>query len=107
VITRRLLEGNGPFPLFEERFGLIFSFFHTFAIKEYDMASFTLTPENADKVKIKFLRKYRDLVQNDIAFTPGQEDRLVEQLMELVKRDRKYVEFTINKALADPDGNRL
>jgi hypothetical protein len=71
------------------------------------MASFTLTPENAEKVKIKFLRKYRDLVQNDIAFTPGQEDRLVEQLMELVKRDRRYIEFTINKALADPDGNRL
>lgn len=71
------------------------------------MASFTLTPETAEKVKIKFLRKYRDLVHNDIAFTPGEEDRLVEQLMDLVKRDRKYVEFTISKALADPDGNRL
>lgn len=71
------------------------------------MASFILTPETAEKVKIKFLRKYRDLVQNDIAFTPGDEERLVEELIVLTKRDRKYVEFTINKALADPQGNRL
>lgn len=71
------------------------------------MANFTLTPETAEKVKIKFLRKYRDLAQLNIPFVPGQEDQLVQQLMDLVKRDRAYVEFTIKKALADPDGNRL
>ncbi|MES2828928.1 MAG: hypothetical protein V4687_12255 [Bacteroidota bacterium] len=71
------------------------------------MASFTLTPETWQKVKIKFLRKYRDLAQIDISFAPGQEDELVNQLMGLVKRDRNYVEFTIKKALADPEGNRL
>ncbi|PYF75598.1 hypothetical protein [Pedobacter nutrimenti] len=71
------------------------------------MANFTLTPETAQKVKIKFLRKYRELVQEEIPFTPGHEEELVTRLMELTNRDRKYVEFTINKALADPDGNRL
>ncbi len=71
------------------------------------MANFTLTPETAQKVKIKFLRKYRELVQEEIPFTPGHEEELVTRLMELTSRDRKYVEFTINKALADPDGNRL
>lgn len=71
------------------------------------MASFSLTPETWEKVKIKFLRKYRDLAQADISFAPGQEDQLVEQLMSLVKRDRTYIEFTIQKALADPKGNRL
>ncbi|MBG6236766.1 hypothetical protein IWX76_003360 [Pedobacter sp. CAN_A7] len=71
------------------------------------MANFTLTPETAEKVKIKFLRKYRDLTNANLSFTPGQEEELVEQLMLLTKRDRKYVEFTINKALADPEGNRL
>ncbi|MCX2452755.1 hypothetical protein OQX61_15870 [Pedobacter sp. PLR] len=71
------------------------------------MASFTLTPETWTKVKIKFLRKYRDLAKENLAFVPGQEDQLVEQLMGLVKRNREYVEFTIKKALADPDGNRL
>lgn len=71
------------------------------------MASFTLTPETWQKVKIKFLRKYRELAQVDLAFTPGQEDQLVEQLMQLVNRDKAYVEFTIRKALADPNGNRL
>lgn len=71
------------------------------------MASFTLTPETWQKVKIKFLRKYRELAQVNIAFVPGQEEQLVQQLMDLVKRDRDYVEFTIKKALADPEGNRL
>jgi hypothetical protein len=71
------------------------------------MASFTLTTDTWKKVKIKFLRKYRDLAQVDLAFEPGSEDKLVEQLMGLVKRDREYIEFTIKKALADPDGNRL
>ena len=71
------------------------------------MASFTLTPETWQKVKIKFLRKYRDLAQVNLSFAPGQEDQLVQQLMDLVKRDREYVDFTIKKALADPDGNRL
>jgi len=71
------------------------------------MANFTLTPELAEKVKIKFLRKYRDLTNANLSFIPGQEEQLVEQLIVLIKRDRKYVEFTINKALADPNGNRL
>jgi len=71
------------------------------------MASFTLTPETWERVKIKFLRKYRDLTQANFSFSPGQEDQLVQQLMDLVKRDQKYVEFTIRKALADPEGNRL
>lgn len=71
------------------------------------MANFTLTPETAEKVKIKFLRKYREMVHEDISFAPGKEEELVNTLMQLTKRDRKYVEFTINKALADPDGNRL
>jgi hypothetical protein len=71
------------------------------------MASFTLTAETWERVKIKFLRKYRDLNQIDVPFSPGQEDQLVQQLMSLVKRDQAYVEFTIRKALADPNGNRL
>lgn len=71
------------------------------------MANFTLTPETWQKVKIKLLRKYRDLAPVNLAFVPGQEDQLVTQLMGLVKRDRNYIEFTIQKALADPEGNRL
>ena len=71
------------------------------------MASFTLTPESWERVKIKFLRKYRDLTYADLSFSPGQEDQLVKQLMQAVKRDERYIEFTIKKALADPAGNRL
>jgi hypothetical protein len=94
-------------PLFAGMFLMICRFFLYFCNQRNNMASFTLTPETSEKVKIKFLRKYRDLAQADLSFAPGQEDQLVEQLMELVKRDRRYIEFTINKALADPNGNRL
>ena len=71
------------------------------------MASFTLTPETWERVKIKFLRKYRDLAAADLTFSIGQEDQLVQQLAKLVNRNNAYVEFTILKALADPNGNRL
>lgn len=71
------------------------------------MASFTLTPDTWKKVKTKFLRKYRELASVDIVFTPGQEDQLVQTLAKLVNRDNAYIEFTIRKALADPNGNRL
>jgi len=71
------------------------------------MANFQLTKDNAEKVKIKFFRKYRDLVNEPLDFTPGHEDQLVEDIMRLVKRDRTYVEFTLQKALADTKGNRL
>jgi transcription termination factor NusB len=71
------------------------------------MASFTLTSENSQKVKTKFLRKYRDLASAELDFSPGKEDELVQKLMKLVKRDQTYIEFTIQKALADPNGNRL
>ena len=71
------------------------------------MASFTLTPESWTKVKTKFLRKYRELSTEEIVFVPGQEDQLVQTLAKLVNRDNAYVEFTIKKALADPEGNRL
>jgi transcription termination factor NusB len=71
------------------------------------MASFTLTAETAERVKIKFLRKYRDLANATLSFAPGQEDQLVQQLMQLVNRDQKYIEFTIQKALKDANGNRL
>lgn len=71
------------------------------------MASFTLTPDTWQKVKTKFLRKYRELAKEDIQFQVGQEDALVQKLMDLVKRDKTYIEFTIQKALADEKGNRL
>lgn len=71
------------------------------------MANFTLTAESWQKVKTKFLRKYRELATVELNFVPGQEDQLVQELAKLVGRDTAYVEFTIKKALADPNGNRL
>lgn len=81
--------------------------FFTFVPKYITMANFTLTAENWEKVKTKFLRKYRELAAVEISFTPGKEDELVAQLMQLVHRDKGYIEYTIQKALADTKGNRL
>ncbi|WP_233166910.1 hypothetical protein [Pedobacter nototheniae] len=81
--------------------------FFTFAEINFAMANFQLTAETAFKVKTKFLRKYRDLANEPLDFTPGNEDQLILDLMRLVKRDRTYIEFTIQKALADTKGNRL
>ncbi len=75
--------------------------------QKVEMASFTLTLDTWQKVKIKFLRKYRELAKEDIVFEVGKEDELVQRLMGLVKRDKTYIEFTIRKALADQKGNRL
>jgi transcription termination factor NusB len=91
----------------QQKNGFCRKYFFTFATKYIAMANFQLTSETAFKVKTKFLRKYRDLANQPLEFEPGKEDQLVEDLMRLVKRDRTYIEFTIQKALADTKGNRL
>ncbi len=97
---------NWP-PFFLNNFSLCFGLF-TFVLEILNtMANFNLNSESWEKVKIKFLRKYRELAKEDLQFNPGQEDELVEKLMRLVDRDRNYIEYTIKKALADPHGNRL
>jgi len=42
-----------------------------------------------------------------LPYTEGQEESLISNLMQLVNRDRKYVVFTLQKALVNIDNNRL
>jgi hypothetical protein len=71
------------------------------------MAEITISKPDWDKLKIKISRKYRELSDEDLAFEPGQEEELIQRLMDRVKRDREYVVFTLKKGLANIDNNRL
>ena len=60
-----------------------------------------------EMIKVKVKRKYRDLTDADLAYTPGQEDELVTRLMKAIQKDRTYVEFMLKKMLLNMDTNRL
>lgn len=60
-----------------------------------------------DKLKIKVKRKYRELSEEELAFTPGQEEELIKRLMTAINKDRTYVVFMLKKMLLNIDNNRL
>jgi len=71
------------------------------------MAEISISNKDWQRVKIKLQRKYNHLTDEELQYTEGQEDSLINRLMELVHRDRKYVLFTLKKALVNIDTNRL
>jgi hypothetical protein len=71
------------------------------------MAEISITNKDWERVKIKIQRKYNHLTDAQLQYSEGQEDSLINKLMELVNRDRKYVLFTLKKALVNIDNNRL
>ncbi|EOR94069.1 hypothetical protein ADIARSV_2785 [Arcticibacter svalbardensis MN12-7] len=71
------------------------------------MAEISITSENWERLKLKVKRKYRDLTEEDLAFTAGEEEQLIQRLMGRLKRTREYVVFTLEKGLVNIDNNRL
>ena len=71
------------------------------------MAEITISNKDWERIKIKVQRKYNHLTDDQLQYTEGQEESLITRLMELVNRDRKYVVFTLTKALVNMDNNRL
>jgi hypothetical protein len=71
------------------------------------MAEISISNKEWERVKIKIQRKYNHLTDQELQYTEGQEDDLIYRLMELVNRDRRYVVFTLQKALVNIDNNRL
>jgi len=71
------------------------------------MAEISITNKEWERVKIKIQRKYNHLTDEQLQYTEGQEDGLITRLMDLVNRDRRYVVFTLQKALVNIDNNRL
>ncbi len=71
------------------------------------MAEINISNKDWDRIKIKIKRKYNHLTDEQLQYTEGQEDALITKLMALVNRDRKYVVFTLKKALINMDTNIL
>ena len=71
------------------------------------MAEISITNKEWERVKIKVQRKYNHLTDEQLQYSEGQEENLITKLMDLVNRDRKYVVFTLKKALVNIDNNRL
>ncbi|MFC0513298.1 hypothetical protein ACFFGT_03765 [Mucilaginibacter angelicae] len=71
------------------------------------MAEISITNKDWERVKIKIQRKYNHLTDEQLKYSEGQEESLITKLMDLVNRDRKYVVFTLQKALVNIDNNRL
>jgi hypothetical protein len=71
------------------------------------MAEITITHKDWPRIKIKLQRKYNHLNDEQLQYTEGQEDQLIDRLAQLVDRDRTYVIFTLKKALVNIDNNRL
>ena len=71
------------------------------------MAEISITNKDWERIKIKVQRKYNHLTDEQLAYTQGQEEDLISRLMSLVNRDRKYVVFTLKKALVNMDTNIL
>ena len=71
------------------------------------MADISITNKDWERVKIKLQRKYNHLTDEQLQYTEGQEESLINKIMELVNRDRNYVLFTLKKALVNIDNNRL
>ncbi|PTQ99641.1 hypothetical protein C8P68_102468 [Mucilaginibacter yixingensis] len=71
------------------------------------MAEISISNKDWPRVKIKLQRKYNHLTDEQLQYTEGQEEGLISKLETLVNRDRKYVVFTLKKALVNIDNNRL
>jgi hypothetical protein len=71
------------------------------------MAEISISNKDWTRVKIKLQRKYNHLTDEELQYNEGQEESLISKIMELVSRDRKYVVFTLKKALVNIDNNRL
>jgi uncharacterized protein with NRDE domain len=71
------------------------------------MAEISISNKDWERVKIKIQRKYNHLTDEQLQYAEGDEESLISKLMELVKRDRQYVLFTLKKALVNIDNNRL
>lgn len=71
------------------------------------MADIKITAEEWSVLKLKLLRKYINLSEEDLAYEPGQEEQLMAKLAKRVNRNREYILFTLKKGLADLESNRL
>lgn len=82
-------------------------FFYFCANTFFAMAEISISNKDWPRVKIKLQRKYNHLTDEQLQYSEGQEESLINRVMGLVNRDRRYVVFTLKKALVNIDNNRL
>ena len=71
------------------------------------MEDLSINAEQWDTLKLKLLRKYIHLSDEDLAFQPGQEVELIRRLAKRLNRNETYVTFTLKKGLSNLKSNRL
>lgn len=71
------------------------------------MYNFKIQDQDWPILKLKLKRKYNTLSEEDLQFSVGQEDVLLQRLAKRLNRNIDYVVFTLSKELADLDSNRL
>ncbi len=71
------------------------------------MAEISISKPDWERLKIKVRRKYRELSEEDLNYTEGEEEKLIQHLMNRLKRSREYIVFTLEKGLVNIDNNRL
>lgn len=71
------------------------------------MSSLKITYSQWEILKIKLQRKYNHLSADDLFYTEGEEEQLINRLAKRLKRTQEYVIFTLSKQLADLSNNRL
>jgi len=81
--------------------------FYIFVQNNLTMAEISISNKDWERIEIKVKRKYNHLTDEQLKYTEGGEEELINRLMGLINRDRKYVVFTLTKALVNMDTNRL
>jgi urease accessory protein UreE len=71
------------------------------------MSILKITASDWEVLKIKLSRKYNHLTDDDLVYTPGEEDVLVTRLAKRLRRDKEYITFTLAKELSNLESNRL
>lgn len=71
------------------------------------MSILKITASDWEVLKIKLSRKYNHLTDDDLGYTPGEEDALVTRLAKRLRRDKEYITFTLAKELSNLESNRL
>ncbi|NQD70321.1 hypothetical protein HP439_06250 [Sphingobacterium shayense] len=71
------------------------------------MGVLKISAEEWETLKIKLSRKYNHLTDDDLLYTPGQEEDLLLKLAARLRRNKEYVLFTLSKELSSIQSNSL
>ncbi|WDF69384.1 hypothetical protein PQ465_03125 [Sphingobacterium oryzagri] len=71
------------------------------------MSILKISATDWETLRVKLLRKYNHLSEEDLAYTEGEEEALLVRLSKRLRRNKDYVLFTLAKELSNLSSNRL